>query len=273
MRITVLSVPSTEIEAAADRLWTAGARAVEETAVADAVELRTVLSTDDAISLARLGELPAEWTVTFIDVDDLPAESWRDHVGPVEINDELTLRPAWLPQSSDPPGAVVVEIEPAGSFGLGDHPTTRLSADAVWRLVRPGDRVLDAGCGSGVLSIIAALRGARQVVAVDVAEAAYEATCANAARNGVDDVIDVATTPVGDLDGVFDLVVANILAPTLIALADDLRRLTELGGRLVISGVLAESHDHVIEALAPMQVTCTDVHDGWAAVEFAHPQS
>ncbi len=131
--------------------------------------------------------------------------------------------------------------------------------------------VLDVGCGTGVIAVMAALVGASDVRAVDVASAAVEATRDNAARNGVADQVEVDTTPAAGLDGSFDLVVANILAPTLIELADDLRRLTALDGRLVISGILADRHDHVLAALAPMVVVHSDVLDGWAAVTLCHP--
>jgi ribosomal protein L11 methyltransferase len=131
--------------------------------------------------------------------------------------------------------------------------------------------VLDVGCGTGVISVMAALVTRSSVRAIDVASAAVEATRDNAARNGVSDLVDVDTTPAGELDGAYHLVVANILAPTLVELADDLRRLTTTTGRLVISGILAERHDHVLRALTPMVVEQTDSHDGWAAVTLRHP--
>jgi ribosomal protein L11 methyltransferase len=106
---------------------------------------------------------------------------------------------------------------------------------------------------------------------VDVASAAVEATRDNARRNRVADHVDADTTPAGDLDGPFHLVVANILAPTLVELADDLRRLTAADGRLVISGILADRHQHVLSALDPMTVERTDTLDGWAAVTLRHP--
>ncbi len=84
------------------------------------------------------------------------------------------------------------------------------------------------------------------------------------------DRIEVDDTPVGDVDGEFDVVVANILAPALIAAAADLRRLTASGGRLIISGILADAHDHVIDALRPMAVVDTAVQDTWAAVTLGH---
>lgn len=268
MRVLVLSVPEADAELAADRLWVAGARAVEElTGQAGTTVLRTILADTEEVSLARLGRLPIGWVTSFDEVDDVPAETWREFVQPMVINEALVIRPAWLPpQQVD--GVLEIEIEPGGSFGLGDHPTTRMSADATWRLVRHGSRMLDVGCGSGVLSIIGAHRGAAEIVAIDIAEAAREATDDNARRNGVDNRIAASTTPIAEIDGSFDVVVANVLAPALVAMADDLRRLTSSEGCLVLSGVLAGSHEHVLRALDPMRVVATNQLEGWAAVEL-----
>jgi len=271
VRTVVVTVPVDAAEVASDRLWNAGARAVEEREAADGrVELRTSLAGDDAVSLERLGSVPGGWVVAFEDVDDAPAETWRQFARPIEIRPGLTIAPAWLGSAELPSGSV--RIEPGASFGLGDHPTTRLSAAAADALVGPGDRVLDVGCGSGVLGIIAARRGATRVVAIDVAEAAREATSGNSARNGVADLVEVSTTPVAEIHGVFDVVLANILAPTLVGMAPDLRRLTADDGRLVVSGVLTGGYDHVAEALRPMRPADARHLDGWSAVTFVHEQ-
>ncbi len=271
MRVLVLSTPVGDAELAADRLWVAGARAVEESTSQGATAVfRTVLAEVDDVSLALLGELPPDWVVTFDEVDDAPAQTWREFVKPMVINDYLVIRPAWLPAQRNAQ-VLEIEIEPGGSFGLGDHPTTRLSADATWRLARTGSRVLDVGCGSGVLSIIAARRGATEIVAIDIAEAAREATNDNSRRNGVSARLTVSTTPIAAVEGTFDLVVANVLAPTLVAMAGDLQRLTASDGCLVLSGVLAGRHDHVLAAMEPMRVIATSELERWAAVELSHP--
>ena len=101
---------------------------------------------------------------------------------PVPIADDLVVRPAWLPPL-DQDGVTEVSIEPGATFGLGDHPTTRLSAAAVWRVRPAPDRVLDVGTGSGVLAIVAALAGARSVTAIDIADVSPDVVRDNATRN------------------------------------------------------------------------------------------
>jgi ribosomal protein L11 methyltransferase len=148
-----------------------------------------------------------------------------------------------------------------------------LSLRATRRRLVEGSDVLDVGCGTGVIAVMAARLGAGSVRAVDVASAAVEATRDNAVRNGVAELVDVDTTPLRELDGAFQLVVANILAPTLIDLAGDLRRLTRPDGYLVISGILAERHEHVLAALAPMIVEQVDSLDSWVAMTLRHPRA
>ena len=271
MRLLALTVPREAAEVAADRLWAVGAQAVEERDAADGrVELRTALGGGDGEASARLGLIPDGWALQFVDVDPVPAETWREHARPIVVGERLVIRPAWH-EATQRPGISEVAIEPGGSFGLGDHPTTRAMAAVVDDLVRPGQHVLDVGCGSGVLAIVAAKRGATRVIAIDIAESAREATDDNAERNGVADVIEASTTTIGDVDGRFDVVLANILAPTLLAMAPHLQRLTAEHGRLVVSGVLTGGYDHVVEALEPMQVIESRDVDGWSAVTLAHP--
>ena len=267
MRVIQIVTSLAQVELAADRLWQAGAGAVEEVTLDDGrVGVRSVLASDAARSIERLGPLPSGWVIEWVDLADEPADTWRQFVAPIEVGERIVVRPAWLPERH--PGRIEIAIEPGGSFGLGDHPTTRLTAAAVDRLVTPGCSVLDVGCGSGVLAIIAARLGASCAIGIDIAEAAVEATRDNARRNGVADLVTASSTPLADVTGSYDLVLANVLAPTIIAMADDLRRLLAPGGSLVVSGVLAESHDHVLAALAPLVPVRTDTIDAWAAVQL-----
>lgn len=265
----VVSVPVDDLDVASELMWRLGVRGIEERGGPSEIELWTVVG-DDPVAIQRAGDLLDRWSWRTEDVDESSADTWRDHAGPMWVDDHVVLVPAWQ-QHHLPDDVMAIRVEPGGAFGLGDHPTTMLSLRALRLLPLADASVLDVGCGTGVLAIGAALFGARSVRAVDIADAAVEATRANAERNGVADRIGVDPTPIAVLYDSFDVVVANILAPTLCELADDLSRLTTRNGRLVISGVLAESHGHVIAALAPMVVEATTTLDGWAAITLRHP--
>jgi len=280
VRAFVVVVSAADADLAADALWQLGVRAVEERAHAgdgtarDLVELWTSVGEESGAVDRAVDALAGRWPHRIIEVDDAPAQTWRAFARPMWVTNEVVVVPAWQRDSfGSDSSSCVVAIEPGGAFGLGDHPTTMLSLRAVLPLLDDPLDVLDVGCGTGVIAVMAAMRQARRVRAVDVASAAVEATIANARRNGVEQHIDVDTTSVGDLDGDYDLVVANILAPVLVELAGELRRLTRSDGRLVISGILADAHRHVLDALAPMQAVRTDELDGWVAVTLRHPMT
>lgn len=272
-----LTVPAADEELAADRLWQLG---VEAVGIGPDIEGRVELWTSVGGSIAAIeraaGSLEPSWTWRTEDVVE-PHETWRDYATPNVYAEDGVVVPAWQVADLDVAGGVVVTaIEPATSFGLGDHPTTTLSLVMLAeRLAERSagvtvDSVLDAGCGSGVLAVMAAQRGVEVVRAIDVSAGAVEATAANAELNGVSEQIDVDLAVLEDLSGDYDLVVANILAPVLVSLAPHLRRLTASSGRLVISGILADDHTHVLEALAPMRVESTATRGGWAAVRLRH---
>lgn len=255
IRQLVVTVEPHEAELAADALWGLGVVAVEERHIGDLVELWTSLGDVDMVDLP--------WPTRFVEVDETVADTWRRFAEPIWIDDDLVVRPTWVPFVA-PDGVIVLSIEPGATFGMGDHPTTRLTLAAARRSTAAGCRVLDVGCGSGVLAIGTLLFGAGSAVGIDIAPAAVPVTLENAAVNGV--AVDVSTTPLEELEGEFDLVLANILAPALVALAPHLRRVLAPGGTLVVSGILEHSHAHVLSALAPLQAVHTDTLDGWAAV-------
>lgn len=286
MRAFVVVAADSDVEAAGDVLWQLGVRAIEERRGdrTGTVELWTAVGDEHEAIERAVASLRGRWAhrvVELSDVVDKAAKTWRDFAAPMWVSDDVVIVPAWqdvdVSSSTVPP--LVVRIEPGGAFGLGDHPTTMLSLRALRRLLDSrsaplgdaGHDVIDVGCGTGVIAVTAALLTNRWVRAVDVASTAVEATIANATRNGVDQLVEVDTTDLVDIAAEYDVVVANILAPILVSLAADLRRVTRTGGRLVISGILAESHQHVLDSLAPMVVVRTDVLDGWACVELRHP--
>lgn len=268
MLALVVSITADEVELASDALWAMGVVAIEERVVDGGVELWTSLGDDvnalrDVVS-QRLGQ----WFWRFEEVDERVADTWRAHAAPVYVDADLAICPAWV--QFDPEDVVtVLRIEPGATFGLGDHPTTMLSLRAVRAALFDRATVLDVGCGSGVLAIGACVLGASSATAIDISPASVPITTANATANGVGDRVHVSMTPLADINGVFDVVVANILAPTLIELADDLRRVVAPTGVLVISGVLASRHEHVETALLPLRSTHVETMDGWAAITLS----
>lgn len=271
MRSVVVSAAVDEAELASDVLWSLGVVAVEERRLADGtVELWTSLGEDDEALEALAEALGRRWRWRSVEVDERVADTWRQHAAAIEIDEALVVVPAWRDElvESSMIGRVVLSIEPGSTFGLGDHPTTRASLVALRRALvgRSGAAVLDVGCGSGVLAIAAVRFGAGAVVAIDIAPAAVPVTIENAHRNGVGDAVIVSTMPLHEVEGRFPVVVANILAPTLIELADGLRAHLAERGALIISGVLAERHDHVLRALEPLVPTQIDIVEGWATI-------
>ncbi|NND75288.1 MAG: methyltransferase domain-containing protein [Ilumatobacter sp.] len=262
-------VPEAEAELAADRLWQLGVEAVAVgEPAAGVVELWTSVGESEA-SLERATEaLDAGWTWFVRDAVE-PVRTWRDHARPSWYCERGVIVPAWLTVDVGP-DVLVTSIDPESSFGLGDHPTTASAAALLAAHVRATGvtSVLDVGCGSGVLGIVAAQLGAT-VRAIDISAAAIEATEANAGRNGVSDRITADTASIAEIGGRFDLVAANILAPVLISMAADLVRVLAPAGRLLISGILDDAHEHVLEALAPLEVETVRSDRGWASVMLA----
>ena len=271
MQAFVLVVPAEESDLAADRLFGLGVAAVEERSsdVDGHVELWTEVGDSTAAIDVAVAALDDTWTWRTTLLDESVADTWRQHAAPITVADGIVIVPTWLAGTVDTGPATPILIDPGAAFGMGDHPTTQLSLRALLgelaRRPRPLS-VLDVGCGSGVLAIAAAQRGANPVVGIDISTAAVEATGANALVNGVADVVEPSTTPLAHVAGEFDIVLANVLAPTLIDMAVDLRRVVAPGGVLVVSGILAERHEHVLAALAPLTPVATATVDGWAAV-------
>lgn len=179
--------------------------------------------------------------------------AWKRFYQPIPVGRNLLVVPAWM----EPPqeGRTVIFIEPGTAFGTGMHPTTRLCLEALEDLVRPGQPVIDLGCGSGILAIAAAKLGARPVLAADIEPQALEETRDNARRNRVEDHIHVLQGSVAEiLTGKAPIrqapvVVANIFAEVLVELLDQgLARLVTPHGYLVLSGILEEREKGVQRA-------------------------
>ncbi len=177
---------------------------------------------------------------------------------PVEITPTFWIVPTW----HEPPVAAkeIIRLDPGLAFGTGTHPTTRMCLRWIAAHAPRGQRVLDYGCGSGILAIGAAKFGADPIVAVDIDPAAVESTGLNADANGA----KLHTGLPDVVEGDFDLVLANILATPLKVLAPLLCDRVRTGGRLVLAGILARQEDELREAYAPwVQLRVSDEEDGW----------
>lgn len=196
----------------------------------------------------------------------VPEQDWvrltQAQFAPVPITPDFWIVPSW----HDAPAAAkrCIRLDPGLAFGTGTHPTTRMCLR--WIAAHPpaGARVLDYGCGSGILAIAAALHGAAAVDAVDIDEQAVAATRANAAANGIsDDVLRAGLPEVAE--GAYALVLANILAQPLKVLAPLLCAHVAAGGALVLAGVLARQVEELQQAYAPyVSLQVADEEDGWA---------
>ena len=195
-------------------------------------------------------------------VQAVPEQDWvrltQSQFAPVEITPTFWIVPTW----HEPPAAAeqVIRLDPGLAFGTGTHPTTRMCLRWTAQRDWAGKRVLDYGCGSGILAIGAAKFGAQAIVAVDIDPAAVESTQLNAAANHV--TLDAGLPDLAK--GSFDLVLANILATPLKVLAPLLCAHVRSGGDLVLAGILARQADELREAYAPwVALEVSDETDGW----------
>lgn len=205
------------------------------------------------------------------------ANNWKKYFKPVKVGEKLLIKPSWE-EYNENDGRIILEIDTASSFGTGQHNTTRLCLEIMENALRKGDRVLDLGCGSGILSIGALLLGAESAVAVDIEENSVATAIENAAKNNID--ADKYTAYCGNVindsqlaekigEG-YDLITANIVADVLIAMSSLFMKFIRKGGTLIISGIITERKDEVVEAVKNAGFSMNDIReaDGWCAVSF-----
>jgi ribosomal protein L11 methyltransferase len=224
------------------------------------------LFSDDAQATAAAALLLAQaWVSDGVHVQALvavPDEDWvrvtQAQFAPVQITATFWIVPSW--HESPPAACEVIRLDPGLAFGTGTHPTTRMCLRWIAYRARRWERVLDYGCGSGILAIAAALHGARSIDAVDIDPAAVEATRANALANNV--ALNSALPHA--VHGVYNLVLANILAKPLTVLAPLFASHLAPGASLVLAGILERQAEDLRQAYAPWcSLSVADRDDGW----------
>lgn len=226
------------------------------------VTVRAFLEADDKLeetrqklekSLYYLGMIqPLPAPVFTMIPDENWVEAWKVHYHPIAVGKRLIIVPAWL--TSPDANRVPIKIDPGMAFGTGTHPTTQLCLELLESFVPTGRKVIDVGCGSGILSIAALKLGAGFALGVDIDEASVKASRENADANGIPmDQFAIGRGSVPEvLSGKFGirnapLVLANILAPIIIRLFDmGLAKVASPGGALILSGILADQAAGVI---------------------------
>lgn len=246
---------------------------VDESLLADAQEGFTIKAYfergDEAIDAvkARLDARGFSTRILPVEARDW-ANDWKRYFRPIAVDRGLVIVPSWEDYTPDADEAVLY-MDPGMAFGSGNHETTLFCARYLRQYVREGDLVLDIGTGSGILSLVALKSGAARAIAVDMDPQSVASAKENAAKNRLDDRIDVRQ---GDLFGVVeevaDLVVSNIFAEIIIGMIPALTKHIKPGGVFIASGILKEKRKNVESALieSGFEILDSDEKGDWAAI-------
>jgi precorrin-6B methylase 2 len=271
--VIVVATTEAEIPRARARLRDLGLTAVKVEAPSDSRRLLRAPVNDEAEGAQLVALLRAEgWPAVLRPAAGARLAAWTDHTRPIVIGERLCVSLVWSEHDRRALGPVL-ELDPAGGFGTGAHPSTRLVLEVLVARITGGERVLDVGCGSGILGLSALRLGASRVVGVDIEAPAVESTRRNAALNNLGPQVEATTAPLGLLEGVFDVVLANIGRAALVELAPELVARVSPAGWLAVSGISPTQCSLAAALLNPLRVLEERTCDEWSMVVMSHGPS
>lgn len=231
-------------------------------------KIRSIKEKFSALSRHGLSLGPKQFSVVTVDEADWENE-WKKYYKPLSVTERITVKPVWESYTPKTDEELVIEMDPGMAFGTGTHPSTKLSMQALEKYVQPGDAVADIGCGSGILSILAAKLDATRVLALDLDDVAVQATRHNAALNGVTDRLEVQQNNLLEgIDETFDVIVANIIAEVIMRMAPAIPQRLKPDGWFIASGIIAAKKAEVVNVLhqSGLQVIETMAMEDWVAL-------
>lgn len=210
--------------------------------------------------------IPSEIETTGCDEMDW-RNNWKQFFFPIPVGEKLLIRPSWRDEY-DPGERKVINIDPGMAFGTGNHETTRLCLTCLEQYVKEGYKVLDVGCGSGILSIASVLLDADSAFGVDIDPTAVRTADENAQMNNVSDKCQfVAGNLTDKVSGIYDVVVANIVADAIIMLSKDVRSFMNDKSVYIMSGIIDSRKDEVLSAIdKDFEVINTFEEAGWVCI-------
>lgn len=221
----------------------------------------------------RFNAMGLDCDIELIGVDDEDWENnWKRFYKPLKIGNRLMIVPMWEDYTVQG-DELVVKMDPGLAFGSGTHETTRLCATLIEKHMQEGDHVLDVGTGSGILAICESKLGAKDINAYDIDPVAVRVAKENAEKNDVHNVTCGVSDLLKDVDtdgGLYDFVSANIVSDIIMRMAPDLGRVTKLGATVVVSGVIDEYAEQVIDCMENNGFGIADImsDNGWKGIVF-----
>lgn len=204
-------------------------------------------------------------------VEEEWATAWKKYYHPIRLSENVVVCPSWEKYTREKENDKIITLDPGMAFGTGTHDTTRLCVKLLDKYSFKGMRMLDVGCGSGILAISAALLGSAKTIGVDIDELAVRVAKENAHMNNLDEIEFICGDLTKKVEGKYDIVCANIVADVIIRLAPDISRFLDENGTIILSGIIEEREQDVVDALEKEGLKNKDrlSNGGWVALAYS----